>query len=58
MMKEGTELVNTVLPQILIFCRTELLDNLLSSKASLAQCEIPNERHAFAGFACSNKQVC
>lgn len=58
MMKEGTEKINTVLPQILIFCKTELLGNLLSSKESLAQCEIPHERHAFFGFACSNKQVC
>lgn len=55
-MKEETEKVKSVLLQIFILCRTELLDGLLLSKEGLAQCKISNENQA--GYACSSKQVC
>lgn len=41
-MKEGTENVKAVLPQIFIFCKSEL-DHLLPSKDTLAECEVPKE---------------
>lgn len=55
-MKEDTEKVKTVVPQILIFCSAELLDRLLPSKEGVAQCKIPKERQA--GYAYSGDQVC
>lgn len=53
MIKEGTEKVGTVLPQILIFFKPEFLDNLLPIAENLAQSEIGKYRLAMILAKCA-----
>lgn len=57
LMKEGTEKVGIVLPQILIFFKLEFLDNLLPITENLTQSEIGKYRLAMAILAKCPKTV-